>query len=122
MLKVIFSLFLVFMLFPINSSFSQQSDTASTLAVQLTNYSPFLYNTEDGYTVIVGEVENTSGFPMTDITIRAFFYDDFGGQPLESIFGTTILDVLPPFGKSPYVIKSQNPDPEIAAPAPPDHR
>lgn len=113
MFKIIICLFLVFMLFPIHSSFSQQSDTSSTLAVKFTNFAPFQYKTDDGYTVIVGEVENTKEFPLTAMKIWAGFYDDLNEQPLESTIGTTTLDVIPPFGKSPYIIKSQNPNPDI---------
>ena len=113
MLKIILSLFLVFMLFPINSGFSQSSNTVPTLGIEFTNFSPFHYKTDDGFTVIVGEVKNTKNFPITGIKIWAGYYDEFGDQPIESTIGATVLDVIPPLGKSPYLIKSQNPNPEI---------
>ena len=59
MQKVILSLFLVFILFPIYSGYSQEmSDTPSTLSVTLTSESPFVYKDDEGYTIVVGNVEH----------------------------------------------------------------
>ena len=93
---------------PINSSFSQISDTEPTLGIVLTNSAPFHYKDNEGYTVIIGQVENTKNFAITDVQIWAGFYDDFNLQPLESLLGTTILDVIPANGKSPFMIKSES--------------
>jgi hypothetical protein len=88
--------------------FSQKVDTLPTLAVKLTTQAPLIYKDNDGTTVIIGEVENTRNFPVRDVKILVDFYDQFSSQPIESTLGTTILDVIPPFGKSPYVIKSKS--------------
>lgn len=100
-------LFLIFSLIPISTSYSQEFiDKEPTLGIALTSFSPFNYKTEDGSTIILGEVENRKNFPVSGVKIWAGFYDNIGKNPLESIIGTTLLEVIPPFGKSPYMIKS----------------
>jgi len=115
MKKTLLALFLIFSLFPISTSFSQKTDTESTFAIVLTSNSPYNYKDEDGTTVILGEVENTKNFPITGVTIFAAFYDDISEQPIETIRGTTILDVILPFSNSPYMIKSPTPNSAITS-------
>jgi len=114
MKKIILSLFLILILFPISSGFSQEySDNKPTLSAVLTSDSPFVYKDNEGYTVVVGAVENTSTLTsITDVRVHVNFYDDVSDEPLEIIEGGTILEVIPPLGKSPYMIRtnSQNPD------------
>jgi len=106
-MKKVLTLFLIFSLIPISTSYSQEFvDKAPTLGIVLTSFSPFNYKAEDGSTIILGEVENTKNFPVSGIKIWGGFYDDIGENPLESTVGTTLLEVIPPFGKSPYMIKS----------------
>ena len=106
-MKKVIVLFLIFSLIPISASYSQEFvDKEPTLGIVLTSFSPFNYKAEDGSTIILGEIENTKNFPVSGIKIWAGFYDDISKNPLESTIGTTILEVIPPFGKSPYMIKS----------------
>lgn len=94
--------------------FAQLSDTPSSLGVKLTG-STFSYQDEEGHTVVIGEVENTKTFPVTNVKIWVGFYSDESSKnPLETNTGTTLLSVVPPYGKSPFIIKSKTPDPEIA--------
>lgn len=112
--KVILCMFLILILFPISSGFSQKTDTLPTLSVVLTNDTPFVYKDDEGYTVVVGAVENTSALTsITDVRVRVIFYDDYNPQPVEVIEGKTVLEVIPPLGKSPYVIKSSSSNPDI---------
>src|SRR3989338_490142 len=115
MKKIIFSVFLILILFPISSGFSQEySDNKPTLSVVLTSDSPFVYKDDEGYTVVVGAVENTSNLTsVTDVRIHVNFYDDVSSEPLEIIEGGTILEVTPPLGKSPYMIRSNSSNPDI---------
>jgi len=113
MKKIILSLLLVLILFPISSSFSGGIDKLPTLGIVLTNTDPFYYKDEGGYTVIIGEVVNTKSFPITGVILRGFFYEEFSEQALEANLGTTIVDVIPPLGKVPYIIKSINPNAAI---------
>ncbi len=57
--------------------------------------------TEGDYLYIIGEVENTSNTPMEYVKLVATLYDD-----KDSVVGTestyTILDVIPPGGRSPF--------------------
>ena len=102
------------MLIPFSSAFSQVTDTEQTLSVVLTSDSPYLYQDEDGYTVVVGYVENNNSLSaVTNVQIQANFYDDLSFTPLEIAEGSTILEVIPSNGKSPYVIKSTTPNPQI---------
>ena len=114
MKKIIFSVFLILMLFPISSSFAQKTDTLPTLSVTLTSDAPFVYQDEHGYTVVVGEVKNTNTLTsVTDVRIRVIFYDDINPEPLEIVEGKSSLQVIPPLGTSPYIIKSKTPNSEI---------
>lgn len=114
MKKIFLILFLVLILFPISSGFSQKSDTLSTLAVQLTSNTPFVYKDDQGYTVVVGNVENKNEITsVTNVQLIVNFYDETGTEPLETIRGSTILDVIPELGTSPYMIKSSSPNPNI---------
>ncbi len=107
MRRTILVIFLTLGIFPISSGFSQElTDTAPTLGLVFTSFTPFNFKADDGSTVIIGEIENTKNFPVTGVKIWAGFYDDFSEQPLESTLGTTILEVIPPHTKSPYMIKS----------------
>lgn len=94
------------LLLPIGISHSQLTDKEPTLGISLSSFTPFFYKAEDGSTIIIGQVENKKNFPVTGVKIWAAFYDDTQPQPLETKIGSTILEVIPPNGKSPYMIKS----------------
>jgi hypothetical protein len=114
MKKIFLCMFLILILLPISSSFAQKTDNAPTLSVVLTSNTPYVYQDEMGYTVIVGSVENkNSNTAVTNVKIRATFYDDIDVAPIEIVEGTTILEVIPPLGTSPYMIKSNSPNPKI---------
>jgi hypothetical protein len=114
MKKILLSVFLILVLFPISSGFSQKTDTLSTLSVVLTSNEAYVYKDDEGYTVVVGAVENRSNLTsITDIRVRVNFYDDYSSQPLEITEGQTILEVIPPLGKSPYMIRSNSSNPDI---------
>ncbi len=115
MKNIILIVFFALLLFPISSSFSQKTDQPSQFGIALTSFTPYNFKDDDGYTVIIGEVENLKNFPITGVKVWAGFYDDVNKQPLETAIGTTVIDVIPPFGKSPYVIKSPNPNSAITS-------
>ena len=109
---------LLFLLFPITTVFAQVTDTQSTLGVKLTNTAPFVYKDDEGYTVVIGEVENTKSFPVNNVKVWVGFFSGkaagtAGETPLETVTGTSLLEVIPAKGKSPFIIKSETPDPEI---------
>jgi len=115
MQKLVLSAFLILLLIPFSQAFSQEStDTAPTLSVSLRNETPFVYQDSEGYTVVVGAVENTNSLtPVTNVRIQVNFFDDFGSNPLEVIIGYTTLQVIPPNGQSPFAIRSETPNPNI---------
>ncbi|HEY7367690.1 MAG TPA: hypothetical protein VH562_04440 [Nitrosopumilaceae archaeon] len=116
MIKSILSILLVLSLFPISSSFSaEMTDKPPTLGIVLTSNSPFNYKDIDGKTVILGEIQNTKNYPVGGLKIWAGFYDDVNKNPLETTIGTTILEVIPPFSKSPYMIISPSSNPKITS-------
>jgi len=116
MIKSILSILLVLSLFPISSSFSaEMTDKPPTLGIVLTSNSPFNYKDIDGKTVILGEIQNTKNYPVGGLKIWAGFYDDNSKNPLETTIGTTILEVIPPFSKSPYMIISPSSNPKITS-------
>ena len=110
-LTALFTLILI----PVSYGFSQEfSDTSPSLTVMLDNNAPFVDRDSEGYTVVVGQVVNSD--PITfvaNVQVSVNFYDDTGAQPLEANIGSTILDVIPPSGSSPYMIRSQSPNPAI---------
>ena len=112
--KIILIVFLILILFPISSGFSQKTDNAPTLSVVFTSDSPFVYKDDEGHTVVVGAVENKSDLTaITDVRVHVNFYDDVSSEPLEIIEGGTILEVIPPLGKSPYMIRTNSSNPDI---------
>ncbi len=115
MQKLTLSAFLILLLIPFSQAFSQEySDTAPTLSVSLRNETPFVYQDSEGYTVVVGVVENTNSLtPVTNVRIQVNFFDDFGSNPLEVIIGYTTLEVIPSNGQSPFAIRSETPNPNI---------
>ena len=115
MIKVILCTFLILLLVPFSQGFSQEySDNAPTLNVSLSNDSPYVYQDSEGYTVVVGLVDNNNPLtPVSDINIQVNFYDDLNPTPLEIVQGTTTLEVIPPNGKSTYSIRSQSSNPNI---------
>lgn len=114
MKKILFGLFLILMLFPVSSGFSQKSDTLSTLSVVLTSETPFVYQDDEGYTIVVGNVENKNKITsVTNVQLVVNFYDETGFEPIETVRGSTILELIPESGISPYVIKSSSPNPNI---------
>jgi len=101
---------------PVSQGFAQLTDTPSSLGVKLVG-NMFSYKDSEGYTIVLGEVENTKNFPVTNVKIWAGFYSDKSSgnsSPLETATGTTLLDAVQPHGKSPFMIKSKTPDPEIS--------
>jgi hypothetical protein len=119
MKKILVVSLLVMMLLPTSSVFAQVTNTPSTLGVKLTNTTPFSYKNEDGYTVVIGEVENTKSHGVQNVKIWVGFYSgkatgSAGESPLETTTGSTLIEVIPPKGKSPFIITSQTPDEEIS--------
>lgn len=113
MKKTIAIFTLLLMMLPVQG-FAQLTDTPSSLGVKLTG-NTFSYQDSEGYTIVLGEVENTKTFPVTNVKIWAGFYGEGESKnPLETNTGSTILTVVPPYGKSPFMIKSKTPDPEIS--------
>lgn len=99
---------------PAAPALAQLTDTPSTLGVKLGG-GTFSYQDGEGHTIVLGEVENKNAFPVTNVRIWVGFYgDESSKNPLETNTGTSLLSVVPPNGKSPFMIKSKTPDPEIS--------
>ena len=115
MMKVILCSFLILFSVSINQGFSQEySDNVSTLNVSLSYDSLFVYRDFEGYTVVVGLVDNNNQLtPVSNIKIQVSFYDETDSTPLEVVQGSTTLEVIPPNGKSTYSIRSQSSNPNI---------
>ena len=114
MQKFVLGIFLALLLIPFSQSFSQLTDNTPTLSVSLKNETPFVYQDSEGYTVVVGAVENHNSLtPVTNVEIRVNFFDDSNPSPIEVVQGNTTLEVIPPNGQSPFAIRSMSPNPEI---------
>ena len=113
MQKLILSAFLILLLIPFSQAFSQVIENTPTLSVTLRNEPPFVYQDSEGYTVVVGLVENNSLASITNVMIQVNFFDDFTPNPLEVVNGHTTLQVIPPNGQSPFAIRSETANPNI---------
>ena len=116
MKKILLCFFLILMLFPVMPGFSQKSDTLPTLSVALTSESPYVYKDDEGYTVVVGNVINKNELTSVgNVQLRVNFFDETGTDPLETVRGGTVLEVIPESSISPYIIKSNSPNPNITS-------
>jgi len=111
-MKPILCSLLILLLLPISQAYSQEhSDNPSALTVSLTSQSPFVYQDSEGYTVVVGMVENNNPLSsVADVQIQVNFFDDYDPTPLEVAYGSPSLDVIPPNGMSSYSIRSDTPN------------
>lgn len=88
---------------------AQTVDSGSMLGLELVNTQPTYYQDDEGYTVVIGEVNNLKDFPVTDVRILANFYTaEFPDSPHESQIGETILSIIPALESSPYMIRSSS--------------
>jgi hypothetical protein len=103
---------LILLLIPMSQAYSQEySDNASTLTVSLSSQTPFVYQNSEGYTVVVGMVENNNPLSsVTSVQIQINFFDDYDSSPLEVVHGSTTLEMIAPNEKSPYSIRSETPN------------
>ena len=115
MKKFIFSVIFILLLFPISQTYSQEyTDTNPTLTVSLNSNANFIYQDSEGHTIVIGIIENNDPLSfLTNVVIQANFYDDFNPNPLEVKEGSTILKIIPPNSKSPFLIRSDNANPDI---------
>ena len=115
MKKFIFSIIFILILFPTSQVYSQEyTDTNPSLTVSMNSDSNFIYRDSEGYTVVIGLIENNDPLSfLTNVVVQANFYDDFNSNPLEVKEGSTTLKVIPPNSKSPFIIRSENPDSNI---------
>ena len=115
MYKVFSIAFLVLLLIPFSQVFSQEyTDNAPTLSLSLKNETPFVYKDSEGYTVVVGAVKNNNSLTsVTNVNLQVSFFDDSNPNPLEVVAGKTVLEVIPRNGESPFVIRSETPNPNI---------
>lgn len=106
-------------LFLAPTAVAQLPDTGSMLGIQLAASQPKYYVDDEGYTVVIGEVNNLKDFPVTDVRVLVNFYTKESGEsPHESQIGDTILKVIPPFGSSPYEIRSKSQGLDVTGVAP----
>ena len=105
----------VLLLIPISSAFSQEyADTNSTLSVSLNHQTTFVYHDSEGYVIIIGLIENNDPLSFVpNVVLHANFFDDFNSNSLEIIEGNSVLNMIPPNGKSLFVIRSETPDADI---------
>jgi len=113
-MKFFVYVFMILLLVPFSQAFSaEKTDNPPTLSISL-NETPFVYHDSEGYTVVVGLVENNNSLtPVSNVRLQVNFFDDLDPNPLEVVQGYTTLEVISANGKSPYSIRSQTPNPNI---------
>ena len=115
MMKIVLCTFLVLLLIPFSQAFSAEvTDTPSTLTVFLDKENIHVYQDSDGYTVVVGIIENNnSQTAIKNVEIQVKFFDEFGSTPLEIVKGNTTLEVITKNDESTFSIRSKTPNSEI---------
>ncbi len=113
--KLVLSAFLILFLVPFSQAFSQEyADNTPTLSIVVPQNRQSVYQDSEGYTVVVGLVENNNPLSfVTNVRLQVNFFDDFDPNPLESVIGNSTLQVISPNGLSPFVIRSETPNPNI---------
>ncbi|MHB8547413.1 MAG: FxLYD domain-containing protein [Nitrosotalea sp.] len=110
MKTLLLSSFLIIVLFTTNLAWADLPPSTSLGVVVLqTEYSN---KASDGTTVVFGEVQNNLNSPVNAVTIGVTFMDSNSNQ-VEYKTGTTLLQVIQPGGKSPFMISSTKADPSI---------
>ena len=96
------------------AAWAQTTDTQPTLGVRLVNMPPYHYKDTDGRTVVVGQVVNTNTFAASGVKVRVGFYGAAGDEPLETIVGSTLTEVVPAGGTAPFAVRSGDANAAIA--------
>lgn len=110
MKTVLLSSLLIIVLFAANTAWADLPPSTSLgVEVLQTIYSN---KASDGTTVVFGEVQNNLNSPVNSVTIGVTFMGDNFNQ-IEYKTGTTLLQVIPPGGKAPFMISSTKSDPSI---------
>ncbi len=111
---LLFAVVLTMIFVPAHPSFSQAVDSDTAISVVTTSDVPYVYQNSEGYTTVVGEVENRNRLTaMSDIVVVATFLDA-SGNVLDISRGGPLLTVVGAQSTSPYVITSTVRDPDIA--------
>lgn len=98
---------------PIIAHAQEYTDTPPSLVVSVDDSSRYVFLDDAGYGVMVGMVENSGSSHVSDVYIQVKFFDDAANQPVDVVSGVTLLDVIPPNSKTPFIIKSSTPDLDI---------
>ena len=110
MKTLLLSSFLIMVLFTTNLAWADLPPSTSLGVVVLqTEYSD---KASDGTTVVFGEVQNNLDSPVNAVTIGVTFMDSNSNQ-IEYKTGTTLLQVIQPGAKAPFMISSTKADPSI---------
>jgi len=104
MKAVVFAILLVLCIFPPDISWGQYTKPDDTLTVRV--LTPYSYKSEDGSTVVLGEVQNNNSFPITGVKVGVSFFDQTG-KVIDYKTGLTLLKVIPAGGKAPFSISSK---------------
>ena len=109
MIKAASCAFLILLLVPFSQAvLGQAADNAPTLIVDIDKENIHVYKDSEGFTVVVGVVENKDSLTsVTNVQIQANFFTEYGNTPVEVTLGNTVLEVIPPNGKSPFSIRSE---------------
>ena len=103
---------LILLLFTTNIVWADESLNKSTLGVVVLDGSIYSHKANDGTTAAFGEIQNNLNSPVNAVTIGITFMDD-NSNSIEYKTGTTLLQVIQPGGKAPFMISSTKADPSI---------
>src|SRR5574337_1268824 len=102
---------LILLLFTTNIVWADLPSNTS-LAIEVLDGSIYSHKANDGTTITFGEIQNDLNSPVNAVTIGVTFMDDNSNQ-IEYKTGTTLLQVIPPGGKAPFMISSTKADSSI---------
>ncbi len=111
MRTIFISVLLIVTLLTSNIIWAENLPPSSSIQVQV--LSPYSYKADDGTTVVLGEVQNNLNSPINSVSLGVSFMDA-NSNTIEYKTATTLLQVIPPGGKTPFSISSTKADPSIA--------
>lgn len=96
-------------------AYSQEyTDTLPSLVAVFDDSSRYVFLDDSGHGVMTGMVENRSPDYLSSVYIQVKFFDKTAGALVDVVSNATLLDVLPPNSKTPFLIRSSAPDLNIA--------
>lgn len=92
------------------AAYAQEYDTEQTLVAAIINDSTYAFQDDSGYGIMTGMVENRGPAYISGVRLQVSFYDDTKNTLLNVVSDKILVDVMPPYSKAPFLVRSSVPD------------